>query len=55
LFSPSTGSLPPRPRPPPQPHTSAAAVLVYEFNARGFDRSSNLFYGAFAPTQFAIH
>jgi hypothetical protein len=42
-------------RPLPQPHTLATAVLVYELNARDFDRSSNLFCGVFAPTQFAIH
>ena len=46
---------PPRSRPPPQPHPSATAVLVYELNARDFDRSSNLLYGVFAPTQFAIY
>jgi hypothetical protein len=51
----STGSSPPRSRPLPQPHTSAAVVLVYELNARDFDRSCNLFCGVFAPTQFAIH
>jgi hypothetical protein len=55
IDSPSTGSLPPRSRPLPQPHTSAAAVLVYELNTRDFDRSSDLFRGVFASTQFAIH
>src|SRR5262249_26732359 len=50
-----TRSVPPRSRPPPHPHTQAAAVLINELNARDFDRSSNLFCGVFAPTQFAIH
>jgi hypothetical protein len=33
----------------------ATAILVDELDAGDFDGRSNLFCGAFAPTQFAIH